>query len=200
MCLPLILQMQLSLNSHPVANILKRETAALHQQVEAVLLPRLTAIKSLEDYISILKMFYGFFHPMEQRVQAFITSSVLADVVSRRTSLLILDDLKFLQTTHTDLPQCRDLPDIENVTAAFGAMYVLEGSTLGGKMIARMLAKNSAYQVPQEALHFFNGYKENTGVMWTNFLTELNKQPDTEAIISAANGTFFHLKNWMKQP
>jgi heme oxygenase (biliverdin-IX-beta and delta-forming) len=178
------------------AQVVKCETGEQHRQVEELLLPKLKSISSIYDYAVILKMFYGYYMPLENHLQKFITPALLPDIAKRRTSGLILEDLKGIGLPVTSLPLCNALPTINNVPTAFGALYVLEGSTLGGKMIARMLAKNSV--VPIHALNFFHGYREETGLMWTSFIHEFNKQEETGEIVFAANETFNHLKNWMQ--
>ena len=66
-------------------------------------------------------------------------------------------------------------------------------------MIAKMLMKNTSVSIRPETLHFFQGYKEETGKMWTSFLQVLNQQTETDTIVEAANQSFLHLKNWMLQ-
>ena len=190
--------MPLTIATASVAQVVKKETAFLHQEVEQLLLPKLNAIKSPEDYAAILQTFYAFFHPVEEAIQAQISPAILPDMAKRRTALLIVDDLAFLEMSIGPLP-CKALPQITDSAQAFGAMYVLEGSTLGGRMISKMLSKNPALSLPPVALNFFNGYKEETGKMWTAFVDVLNKQKDTDTIVHSANQTFYYLKNWMQE-
>lgn len=194
--LPYFYQMPLTLSDASLAYLLKHETEALHQQVEASLLPRLQHIRSREEYGRLLRFFYGYFFPVEEAIQQHITPAHLPDIHKRRNAASLLTDLHNLGDD--PVPELsRQLPVISNVAQAFGALYVLEGSTLGGRVIAKMLAKNTHYAIPADALHFFNGYGAETGKMWTGFLEALNKQPQGEAVIEAANQTFFYLKNWM---
>lgn len=190
--------MPLTIATSQIAQVVKNKTASLHQEVEHILLPKLQTIRSFEDYVLILRMFYGFFHPLEEKIHAYISSEVLPDIAQRRTSSLIITDLDNLQL-HVPLTICKHLPEINSTATAFGALYVLEGSTLGGKMIAKMLAKSDGPAIPAEALHFFSGYQQFTGKMWTSFVEALNKQTDTDVIVHSANQTFYHLKHWMQQ-
>jgi heme oxygenase len=190
--------MPLTLTTDLLAQVIKKETAFLHQEVEQLLLPELNAIQSPEDYAAILQALYAYFQPVEELIQQHITSAVLPDIDKRRTAMLIVDDLAFLEMQIT-LPPCATLPQITNTAQAFGALYVLEGSTLGGKMIAKMLAKNPEVSISPGALNFFSGYKEATGKMWTIFVDTLNRQEDADTIVHAANQTFYYLKNWLQQ-
>jgi heme oxygenase (biliverdin-IX-beta and delta-forming) len=126
--------MPLPLATATGAQVVKKETAFLHQEVEQILIRCLNEIKSLEDYAAILQCFYSYYLPIEQAIQQHVSSSILPDIEKRRTALLIADDLAFLgmpidETTGAASPQ------IKSMAQAFGVLYVLEGSTLGGKMI-----------------------------------------------------------------
>jgi len=60
-------------------------------------------------------------------------------------------------------------PDIKNPGDLVGTLYVVEGSTLGGQLIAKHLAKNLGI-TPETGGRFFGGYGENTVNFWTDFL------------------------------
>lgn len=155
-------------------------------------------MSSLQVYAAVLKMFYGFFHPLEDRIRQYISPALLPDIEKRRTASLIKKDLAVLGFSN-DVNLCTSLPQIENAAQAFGALYVLEGSTLGGQTIVKMFSKSETLDIPADALHFFSGYKEETGKMWTVFVEELNKQQEAETIVHSANETFSFLKKWMQE-
>ncbi len=190
--------MSLAIPALPASVIVKEATQKLHSEVEAMLLPKLSSIKNVADYAAILRTFYGYYYPLESSIGQFITPSCLPDINERRKAVAILHDLNGIENSSTEIPLCTDLPKIGNTNHALGALYVLEGSTLGGKMIARMLLKNSAVPIPEEALTFFSGYREETGSKWKAFLQVLNQQEETDAIVKAANETFYYLKGWMQ--
>jgi heme oxygenase len=181
------------------AVVLKDHTQTLHTEVESLLLPKLQAVQTIGEYAAILQFFYGFFSPLEGAIQPFIATYDLPDMNTRRKALLILQDLQAIRCPVRGLPVCTELPVIHNTASAFGALYVMEGSTLGGKMIARMLLKNTALSLPENAISFFSGYGEETGARWKNFLTALNKQEDVETLANSANATFLALKRWLQQ-
>jgi len=191
--------MPLTINVLPTGAIVKESTQPLHREVEELLLPKLTAISSRAEYAAILKMFYGYFFPLEQRIQRLITANELPDIAERRKAAFILRDLESINVSTGDMALCTGLPFMENEAQAFGALYVLEGSTLGGKMIAKMLLKNQALAISEDAVHFFSGYRDETGSKWKAFLEVLNQQTQADAVVRAANHTFFHLKCWMQQ-
>jgi heme oxygenase len=183
-----------------VAQLLKQETAVSHVRTENILPPALATIHSFDDYASILKMFYGYFHPLESIIRFYITPGILEDIDERRNSSFIINDLKAIGYSTEPLALCTQLPKINSSLAALGAMYVLEGSTLGGRMISRMLMKNTLVPFSNSNLHFFNGYKDETGKKWTSFLAVLEEHAEgVDAIVSAANETFNCLTQWMEK-
>jgi heme oxygenase len=84
------------------------------------------------------------------------------------------------------------VPVITNTIEALGALYVLEGSIMGGSIIVQMLQKGGVNQ----GVSFFSGYGEATGMMWGNFIAVLNQNATNEKqeaeAIRAANDTFKH--------
>jgi len=64
-------------------------------------------------------------------------------------------------------------PAPTQATAALGAMYVLEGATLGVQIVARR-----APQVTTAARRFLDGYGQHAGVLWREFLVVLEAVPD----------------------
>ena len=72
-----------------------------------------------------------------------------------------------------------------------GAMYVIEGSTLGGQYIARH-AEEMLKLAPGEGNAYFRGYGEQTGSMWRSFKAVLAEVPDryTEVVVDSAKAMF----------
>ena len=186
-----------------VATLLKKNTTEQHLALEAVVEPQLQALKSKEDYAAFLKRFYGYFKPVESLIEKYINATVLPDIAQRRKAGLIVQDLTFSNTHIEALPLATQLPEISNTVEAFGALYVLEGSTLGGRGITRLLLKNEALQLQPAEVRFFNGYGEQTGAMWTSFLKSLNQFTNNPTAvqqqIATANDTFAFFKIWLQQ-
>ena len=93
--------------SMSVAQLLKKETFAAHTQAEKILAPKLASIQSFDDYASILKMFYGFFHPLETRIKQQIAQDILLDIDERRNALFILNDLIAIQHSTGHIALCK---------------------------------------------------------------------------------------------
>lgn len=170
---------------------IKEATKAEHQNLEKQVVLKLKAIRSNADYADLLKHFYAYFSYIETAIKPFITAEVLPDYSQRRNSGYIKADILELGGDMTDLPYTT-VPKIENTVQALGALYVLEGSIMGGSIIVKMLEKGGV----TKGVSFFSGYGEATGMMWGNFVAVLNAQAktaqDEEQAIVAANETFKH--------
>jgi heme oxygenase len=193
---PLILQMPLTIPSAAV--LLKEETALAHLESENILHPWITRIRSLEDYAGLLRVFYGYFHPLQTAISRYISVDILPDIRERRHASLIRKDLHALGENLGLAKCCTELPVIDNVARAFGALYVLEGSTLGGRVICRLLKNNQRVTITDAQLHFFSGYGVATGPKWQVFLEALHRQKDLDTLIASANATFRLFQKWIK--
>lgn len=195
--------MSLTLTRPSVAQTLKHQTEAAHQELEALMIPWLQSITTQADYALLLKGFYGYFGPLEDAIAPFMNTAILPDVAQRRKASSILADLTTLREPCGDLSQAPHLPQIQSLPQALGALYVMEGSTLGGKGITKMLLKKEGLNLQLESLQFFNGYGERTGPMWTAFVNVLNSFCGTEAemaqMVETANQTFSLFKTWLQE-
>lgn len=182
------------------SEVIKAATKKIHAEAEAVLIPRIKGIRSPEDFKDLLALFFGFFAPLEVLIGNFIHPHILPDIDTRRKSGSIIKS--FSSGTFTTVAAPCFLPVINNVAQAFGAMYVLEGSTLGGKIISRMLQANVTVQLSSESLAFFDVYGDGTYEMWGRFKTVmdalLTNDADIIAATETAGDTFCKMKTWMQ--
>ena len=181
-----------------LSEMLKSSTEQEHRETEKLLVGKIKSIQSKEDYIHILKIFYGYFAPVEQQIRKFLKDEHLNDLHERRNVSRIKEDLQALGYTR-EIPLSEVLPTIENYCHAAGAMYVQEGSTLGGRHIARMISTNIVDATV--ALNFFNGYNERTDEMWNSFKGFINARFTTESdgslVVEGAKQTFVKMKEWI---
>lgn len=168
---------------------IKEATKTAHQQLEVKVIKQLKAIRSNADYAEFLKHFYAYFNQVEKALVPFVNETVLPDYNERRNSRYLKNDIEALGGSLDKLPYAQS-PAITNTVTALGALYVLEGSIMGGKVIVQMLAKGGI----TEGVSFFSGYGEATGAKWKLFTDVLNKyavtEEDKELAIAAANETF----------
>ena len=181
---------------------IKEATLAAHQQVEKALVGKMKAIRSKDDYVDLLKIFYGYFGGLEQQIKSYINQAQLEDYSDRRKTDAIAADIKDLGGEISVLANGSDLPIINNYLQAFGALYVIEGSILGGSIISEMMQKHLTFD-GQKGLSFFNGYGEQTQQMWVNFKSSLNvavkSEDDEQVVLQAANETFARFNNWIEK-
>lgn len=184
---------------------LKRDTRSHHEQIEDILdLP--TRLRSRDSYRSVLVQFYGFYAPVEAALDMVDGLSLaLDDVTARWKTALIADDLGALGVgadALNVLPRCADLPRLPDVAHAFGCLYVLEGATLGGQVIARQIF-DALDITGASGGAFFAGYGSETGLMWRTFGAKLSAYattPEREAsIIAAATQTFGAFAHWLAE-
>jgi heme oxygenase len=171
----------------------------IHRQAEKTMVSWLRRIASMEDYVEFLNWLYAYYAPLEDRIRTQLTSFNFPDIERRcRAGALIQD----MAATGVPVPApeiCRDLPAIDNYGKALGALYVLEGSSLGGRVIAGMMARQLG---SEKYLTYFNSYGNETAGMWQAF-KDLLDAPATlawkEDIFSSARATFLTFKTWIEK-
>ena len=184
------------------AEKIKEATLTNHQQVEKILVTKMKQMRSKEDYAALLQMFYSYFGALEKKLNQFINNDNLPDHAQRRKTEALESDLNAVGADKTTMASEAELPVIGNAQQAFGALYVIEGSTLGGSIIAGMMKQYFVFD-GDAGLSFFNGYGGQTMAMWQAFKQSLNHAAvsvaDEEMIIGAANQTFACFKNWIER-
>jgi heme oxygenase len=178
---------------------LQESTEEIHKQAEKKMISELKQIQSPSNYARLLNWMYGFYQPMEDKISAWLTENVFPDMEKRRRAANILRDIQAIGQTLPYPDICRDLPTINSFAEALGAMYVLEGSTLGGRVIAKMLSRQLG---STDGLSFFNAYGMETGGMWLTFKSFLDRpflEDERRQILSTAKDTFLKFKTWIDQ-
>jgi len=172
-----------------LSTTIKEATHEAHQHLEKIVVKKLKAIRSNADYAGVLKYFYAYFSQLESSIAPFITDKILPDHRTRRTSAYLKADIEQLGESVAELPGVA-VPQINNVVEALGALYVMEGSIMGGPYIVQMLGKHGI----THGLSFFSGYGAETPKKWQSFTSVLNVQATDvkaeQAAILTANETF----------
>lgn len=179
---------------------LRDQTRTEHDAIEAAL-GLMAASLTLDTYRRTLERFYGYYRPVEEAVHAAggWDSRGLDLGEWRKTPLLEADLLVLGVDTPQRLPLCLQLPSIVSAAGAFGALYVMEGATLGGQFISRH-TRQTLGVTPEAGGRFFYGYGDRTGEMWQTFRAALVAFAATEEIqngvVEAAVETFRTLREW----
>lgn len=147
---------------------LRAATRTQHDRIEALL--ALEAPMPLARYGSILLGFERFLAAWEQEVRDALPARLHAWLRDRGRRGFVAQDLAFLGADVPRLPGLavpRCLPE-PGVAAAFGSLYVIEGSALGGQVITPRLRRDLGLE-PGRGASYFHGHGERTGALWREF-------------------------------
>jgi heme oxygenase (biliverdin-IX-beta and delta-forming) len=182
-----------------LAHRLREATVAHHASIERTL-SFANLSHTIPVYRRVLGAFLGFYELLEGRLQRMATSSGDVDLMGREKVPLLRRDLRMLGASEEGLaalPRCPATPLIDGVPRALGCMYVLEGATLGGQIIARHLKAHLGID-ERSGGSFFFAYGAEMGTMWHAFVARLNRQPSPfDSILAAATETFERLEAWL---
>lgn len=171
---------------------LRLSTSPLHKQLESVPLSQVIVSPEItvQKYAEYLLVMEGIVKDVEEKVYPVI-SNFISDIDERKKLSSIQDDLKVLGFSVLNETIAFDA-DFE-IPSALGIVYVMEGSTLGGRVILKNIEKQLGFNADNGA-KYFSGYKENTGSLWKSFLFDMvqyEQQHDCgDAIIEGANFAF----------
>jgi heme oxygenase len=146
---------------------------------------------SLAHYEALIVRLYGFYVPFEA-----------AMAIEPERSTWLAGDLAALDHNRPlhALPMCRRIPRLDSAYLRLGALYVAEGSALGGRDLARGLDRLLGMGVA-EGRRFFIGRGTATGEAWRAYLALLSAaQPQPSAcaeIIKGAVKTFAAFEHWL---
>ncbi len=172
-------------------------TRPVHDRIEGAL-GLLSEQLDLDAYRNVLERFYGFWRNWEPHMAALLQDEALLDP-RRRMHLLEADLVAIGLSAHEleALPRC-PLPTLLDDVEALGSLYVMEGSTLGGRVIQRNVARCLGLD-GRSGCAYFAGYGAHTGRMWQSFLARLNEEPVINAprIANGASATFERLAWWL---
>jgi heme oxygenase (biliverdin-IX-beta and delta-forming) len=168
--------------------------------LEKHLIGIIKAIRTREQYIHLLRIFYGLYQTLEVEMEQYLTNELIPDIKQRRKSDALLQDIKDLGGNEMQPAVQADIPVITNYAQALGAAYVLEGSTLGGLIIAKII-KTQLPDIPADkGFSFFTCYGEDAQNMWKKFRTyllALTRKEDQDIAAETARKTFLTFKAWI---
>ncbi|WP_343590586.1 biliverdin-producing heme oxygenase [Flavobacterium sp.] len=151
---------------------LKTQTSDSHKKLEE--LPVSMSIMSpdmkIEDYTYYLSLMHDVHNDTEGLIFPFF-SDLIDDLEQRRKKHLIENDLLFLNSNKTNNEKVFQTEGI-STPFALGILYVVEGSTLGGRFILKNVSKLPELS-GENGVSYFNGYGDKTGSFWKSFLNFL---------------------------
>ena len=182
---------------------LKQATAQAHEDTEelAYIEQLRNGTLTLAQYKHLITANYQLFCYYEPLIASALPSSTLQQLhwpEREKLSALKKEVQQWGLSTTVNLPTRFTLTEAQ----AFGALYVLEGSTLGGNMIAKMIDKAGIIPTDKHML-FYGFYGDRTGIMWKQLLHVLTEQLVTEqeqqAAVAMAKHVFVTLSDLLKQ-
>lgn len=152
----------------------------------------------VDSYKAVLSRFFGFWKGWQPQIAALLDDEAFTK--PRRRLHLLAADLAVLGVSTEALvavPLC-PLTTLQGEAEALGSLYVMEGSTLGGRVIQRNVER-CLQGVGHASSRYFNGYGDETGTMWRLFLKRLDEVPegDMEGVGRGAMATFDQLGMWL---
>ncbi len=192
-----------------ILTAIKEQTRPQHDSIEQNRFTKtmMDGSMTLLDYKLYLQKFYSVHKAIEQEFERFQWDDFRLNMQERSKIEFIAADLRTLGMNAAEienLPAMQPAPQFTSIAEAFGAMYVLEGSTLGGQIQARHVERIIAHAHPDtpQASAYFSSYGARVGEMWKNFCMALatvanNDEATEKTIIEAAQRTFGAIETWL---
>lgn len=170
---------------------LRSETAAWHETVEAAA-DIAHSVRTRGDYVDLLVRLHGLHGGLED----YLTSGsfysgwhgIGIDIAAHRRAHLLAADLEELGGWGG--ARRISLAPSASFSRAVGCLYVVEGSTLGGRVVARMV-RAAIGEVPTR---FLTGRGRPHAASWPAVCTALNRfdqqQGDGDGVVAGACETF----------
>jgi heme oxygenase (biliverdin-IX-beta and delta-forming) len=148
---------------------LRLRTAAAHRAVEKTFLISKLISQDLthNNYIDILCGWQQWLVCNEHTICNQLGNLAPSDIAQRNKLVLVEKDLAQLEVSAARPVSYELIPlNLDNAYEAIGALYVLEGATLGGQIILKRLQSQLE---PKLSHYFYSAYQANTQHMWSVF-------------------------------
>lgn len=163
---------------------LREQTACAHQALDALVGP----IATRDGYRAFVQASFAHRSAVEAHLDAVAWPAAFAGWAPTRIVPLIARDLADLGVAP---PAVEPLSVSQDIASAIGVAYVMEGSALGARLIARM-AGELGFDAAHGARHLAGQERGLAG--WRAFLAMVEAQDwiDRETAAAAARATFEH--------
>lgn len=173
---------------------LRTKTSVAHTNLEklpvseSIMDPEVTA----SQYLYYLNLMHDVVKQAEEDIFPALTP-IMPDIANRNKASLIESD--FSAMGYAKMQHQKPFKNIETMSPAFrmGILYVIEGSSLGGRVILKNI--NSALGLTEDnGATYFAGYGNKTGSKWKSFLNALTayqeEHNNEDEIIAGAEYAF----------
>ena len=159
------------MNSDAAITELRLTTRPESERIENIL--RLTEPMTLARYAVIMSGFDAFLRRWEPRVQDALPARLQPWFRARRRGGFASADVAWLRDEAGEAPVAMDakaaaaLP-LDHLVQVLGSIYVIEGSALGGRVVAPHL-KSTLGIGPGHGASYFHGFGGQAGDMWRDY-------------------------------
>jgi heme oxygenase len=180
---------------------LKAATADHHMRVEAAM-PSLDELATPAGYAAALRALHAFHATWEPALwhAPGLAALGLHAAARRKLPALERDRAELGIEAARPGPPAPPQPD---TAAARGALYVLEGATLGGRVIQRRVAGPLGL-TPERGGAYYHGYGADTGARWNAFgdavRAYVSAQGGEGRVLAGAVACFAALEDWLALP
>lgn len=177
---------------------LRSKTDDQHQQLELTFGTLLKSVVSEREYVALLKLMAGFLIPLEESIHAEpLIPTIVPDLTNRKHTHHLKADIAHFDPDW-EMEHGASLPFITGPMEALGALYVLEGSTMGGPIIAKMIRQQTGLS---DGLSYFESYGAERKTKWMQFKLYLDNPvllKQKETVTNAAVACFRKYKQWLE--
>ena len=156
---------------------LRDATQRAHEETEAAFAG--LDLTQLNDYRAFLEQQAAVVLPLEHELDAVGADALLPDWTRRKRAIALIEDLHDLDGISRPVHP----PVILNPASAWGMLYVLEGSRLGGRVLSSIVSRSNDPRVHNATRFLRHG---EGGQLWPSFVAMLNAALKTETEIAAA--------------
>jgi len=187
---------------------LRAGTRDAHARIETV--PALARLMepdlTHDEYVAILQRLHAFHTHLEPAVAAALKNHPAAAMLDGARPRALAEDLDWFGVRTLSTPA---LPRLDTPEAALGALYVIEGSGLGGRVIARHLMTSLGVG-PGTGGNFYCGLSADAArARWHQLCALLDPSDatgsdpaavgETEHVVEGARATFAALDRYLRQ-
>ncbi len=193
------------MTDEPISRLarLRAGTSDAHSRIETVpALARLVADDlTRHEYVSVLRHLHAFHAAIEPMAAAALESIPrAAQLLDGSRPRALAEDLGWFDAMTVRPPP---LPELNDAAAGLGALYVVEGSGIGGRVIARHLTASLGVG-PSTGGSFYCRLDADTARRRWQYLTgiletaELDGEDAAGRMVAAARSVFATLETWLR--
>jgi heme oxygenase (biliverdin-IX-beta and delta-forming) len=178
---------------------LRESTWPIHQRLDRRLMTTRRFSQS-DDYRHHLSALWGIHAAVERGWSAVRWTEALDDIEERRKLPLLEADLRALGAECANLPLCPDLGGDTDLPTALGVLYVIEGSTLGGRHLLTVVQRTLGLG-PDRGASYLASYGPRVDAMWSRYGSAVESycvdEPRRTRATEGAVRAFVAIERWL---